>query len=136
MTTFLNGKIALVTGSTSGIGLEIARQLAQAGCRLMLNGIETPSRVEDVIADLRSTGANEILFNNADLTDPIQAGRLIEGTLNSFGAIDILVNNAGVQHVSPIEAFTNENWDRILEINLSAPFRLIRQALPAMRATR
>jgi len=87
-----------------------------------------------VIADLRSTGANEILFNNADLTDPIQAGRLIEGTLNSFGAIDILVNNAGVQHVSPIEAFTNENWDRILEINLSAPFRLIRQALPAMRA--
>ncbi len=134
MTTFLNGKIALVTGSTSGIGLEIARQLGQAGCRVMLNGIDTPSMVEDVLADLRTTTAQEVLFNNADLTDPIQAGRLIEGTLDSFGAIDILINNAGVQHVSPIEAFTDEHWDRILEINLSAPFRLIRQALPAMRA--
>jgi len=130
----LDGKIALVTGSTSGIGLEIARQLAKAGCRLMLNGIEAPSVVEDAITNLRATGADEVFFSDADLTDPMQAARLIADTLDNFGAIDILVNNAGIQHVAPIEAFTDENWDRIVEINLSAPFRLIRQALPAMRA--
>ena len=130
----LDGKIALVTGSTSGIGLEIARQLAKAGCRLMLNGIEAPSMVEDAITSLRTTGADEVFFSDADLTDPMQAARLIADTLDNFGAIDILVNNAGIQHVAPIEAFTDENWDRIVEINLSAPFRLIRQALPAMRA--
>ncbi len=134
MTKPLDGKIALVTGSTSGIGLEIARQLAKAGCRLMLNGIETPSMVEDAKTDLLATGAGEVFFSDADLSDPRQATRLIADTLDSFGAIDILVNNAGVQHVAPIEAFTDENWDRIIEINLSAPFRLIRQAIPAMRA--
>ena len=134
MITPLDGKIALVTGSTSGIGLEIARQLAGAGCRLMLNGIDTPSMVEDAINDLRAAGADDLFFSDADLTDPLQATRLITDTLDSFGTIDILVNNAGVQHVAPIETFTDEHWDRIIEINLSAPFRLIRQALPAMRA--
>jgi 3-hydroxybutyrate dehydrogenase len=134
MTKPLDEKIALVTGSTSGIGLEIARQLAKAGCRLMINGIEAPSMAEAAITDLRATGAGEIFFSDADLTDPVQTTRLIADTLDSFGAIDILVNNAGVQHVAPIEAFTDENWDRIVEINLSAPFRLIRQAIPAMRA--
>ncbi len=133
MTNLLNGKIALVTGSTSGIGLEIARQLAQAGCRLMLNGIESPSKVEKVIADLRALGANEVLFSDADLTNPMQSQRLIADTLDSYSTIDVLVNNAGIQHVAPVDAFTDENWDRIIEINLSAPFRLIRQTLPAMR---
>ncbi|MDH3220889.1 MAG: 3-hydroxybutyrate dehydrogenase [Gammaproteobacteria bacterium] len=132
--TPLDGKIALVTGSTSGIGLEIARHLARAGCRLMLNGIDTPSMVEDAISGLRAKAADEVLFSDADLTDPKQAARLIADTLDSFGAIDILVNNAGVQRVAPIESFTDENWDRIVEINLSAPFRLIRHALPSMRA--
>ena len=134
MTKPLAGKVALVTGSTSGIGLEIARHLALAGCRLMLNGIEEPALVESALADIRATGTDEVLFSDADLTDPTQTRRLIAQTLDSFGAIDILVNNAGVQHVAAVEDFTDDDWDRIIEINLSAPFRLIRQALPAMRA--
>ena len=99
----------------------------------MLNGIDTPSMVEDAKNELRRAGADELFFSDADLSEPLQAARLISDTLDSFGAIDILVNNAGVQHVTPIETFTDEHWDRIIEINLSAPFRLIRQALPAMR---
>lgn len=134
MTTLLDGKTALVTGSTAGIGFEIARQLAGAGCRLMLNGIESPSVAEDAIADLRNTAAHEVFFSDADLTDPEQTGRLVADTLDHYSAIDILVNNAGIQHVAPIEEFTDANWDRIIEINLSAPFRLIRQTLPVMRS--
>ncbi len=133
MTTFLEGKTALVTGSTSGIGFEIARQLAQAGCGLMLNGVEKPSVVENAIADLRNTGVDEVSFSDADLTDPVQVERLVAETLDRFGTIDILVNNAGIQHVAPIETFADDNWDRIIEINLSAPFRLIRKILPVMR---
>jgi len=134
LTALLNGKIALVTGSTRGIGLEIARQLAKQGCRLMLNGVDPPSVVETAMTELRAEGTEEVIFSDADLANPTQAARLISDTLDSFGAIDILVNNAGIQRVAPIEAFTDEDWDRIIEINLSAPFRLIRQALPAMRA--
>lgn len=134
MTKFLVGKTALVTGSTGGIGLEIARQLAEAGCGLMLNGIDAPAVVEAAIADLTNSGANEVFFSDADLAEPPQAERLIADTLCRFDTIDILVNNAGIQHVAPLEAFSDENWQRIIEINLSAPFRLIRRVLPLMRA--
>ena len=134
MKTSLNGKTALVTGSTSGIGLEIASQLAKAGCRLMLNGIDAPSVSETAMAELRNLGTQEVNFSNADLAQPTQAAQLITDTLGYFGTIDILVNNAGIQHVAPIEDFSDENWGRIIEINLSAPFRLVRQALPVMRA--
>ena len=133
MTKLLNGKIAVITGSTSGIGLEITRHLAKAGCRLMIHGIDPPPVVENAMADLYAAGAAEVVFHDADLTQPMQTAQLIPDALDNFGAIDILVNNAGVQHVAPVEAFTDEHWDRIVEINLSAPFRLIRQALPAMR---
>ena len=135
MKTFLSGKVALVTGSTQGIGLEIASQLANAGCRLMLNGIDDPASVEMAKEKVRSAaGADEVEFSAADLSDPAQAIGLIADTTNSFGRVDILVNNAGVQHVAPLEAFSDEAWNRIIEINLSAPFRLIRQVLPIMRA--
>jgi len=134
MTTFLKGKTALVTGSTQGIGLEIACQMAQAGCQLMINGIDDLSSIETAKEKLRGAGADEVAFSGADLSDPVQAIELITDAMNSFGHIDILVNNAGIQHLAPVEAFTDEMWDRIVEINLSAPFRLIRQVLPAMRA--
>ncbi len=134
MTVTLDGKTALVTGSTRGIGLNIALQLAKVGCKLMLNGIDDSSAVESAMAELRVAGADEVLFSDADLSKPGQARRLISDTLDSFGSIDILVNNAGIQYLAPVEAFSDENWDRIIEINLSAPFRLIRETLPAMRA--
>jgi len=133
LTTSLKGKTALVTGSTSGIGLEIARQLARAGCKLMLNGIDATSVSESAMAELRTLGVEKVNYSNADLIQPKQATQLITDTLDCFGTIDILVNNAGIQHVAPIEDFSDENWDRIIEVNLSAPFRLIRQALPTMR---
>lgn len=131
--TILKGKVALVTGSTSGIGLEIARELAKAGCRLMIHGIGSPSVVEQAVSDLTAAGAQNVIFSNADLIDPSQTEKLVRESLDSFGAVDILVNNAGIQHVSPIENFSDHDWDRILEINLSAPFRLTRQLLPLMR---
>lgn len=134
MTALLKGKTALVTGSTRGIGLEIAQQLASEGCNLMLNGIDDPSVVNTAMTELRAAGADQVAFSDADLVKPLQADRLISDVMDRFGRIDILVNNAGVQHVAPVEAFADEDWDRIIEINLSAPFRLIRQALPEMRA--
>ncbi len=134
MTAFLNGKTALVTGSTQGIGLEIALSLATAGCRLMLNGIDDPRLIETATAKSRAAGSEEVAFSDADLSNPEQAAGLISDVVDRFGRIDILVNNAGIQHVAPVESFTDEDWDRIVELNLSAPFRLIRQALPTMRA--
>ena len=132
--TTLSGKVALVSGSTSGIGLEIARELASAGCQLMVHGIDSADIVENAKAALYSAGAETVICSNADLTDSRQARDLIHQTMDSYGRVDILVNNAGVQHVAPVEEFTDKHWDRILEINLSAPFRLIRQVLPVMRA--
>ncbi len=130
----LDGKVALVTGSTRGIGLEIASQLAGSGCRLMLNGIDGPDEIEAAMDVLGAAGAGEMAFDDTDLADSARAAGLIDATVDRFGAIDILVNNAGIQHVAPLAEFPDENWNRIIEINLSAPFRLIKRALPAMRA--
>jgi 3-hydroxybutyrate dehydrogenase len=121
---FLKGKTALVTGSTSGIGLGIARALAAEGAALVLNGFGPP----DEIARLtQALGARHI---GADLTDPAA----IEAMMGEAGPLDILVNNAGTQHVAPVDAFPPEKWDLILALNLSAAFHTIRLALPAMKA--
>jgi 3-hydroxybutyrate dehydrogenase len=127
----LTGRVSLVTGSTSGIGLGIARALAAAGSDIVLNGFGKP----DMIADAQSqiTAFNVSAFHSAaDMSKPEAIRDMIETTLASFGRLDILVNNAGIQHVSPLQDFPVEKWDAILAINLSSAFHTSRLALPSM----
>jgi 3-hydroxybutyrate dehydrogenase len=127
-TRSLAGKVALVTGSTSGIGLAIARALAGAGAKLMLNGFGD----EDAIAALtEELGA---AYDGADLTDPAAIEAMMVRCSTELGAVDILVNNAGMQHVAPVDDFPVAKWDQIIALNLTAAFHTIRLALPAMTA--
>jgi 3-hydroxybutyrate dehydrogenase len=124
----LEGKVALVTGSTSGIGLAIARALSAEGAKVMLNGFGHADEIERLTEEL---GA---LHDGADMSKPAEIERMMERCANELGPIDVLVNNAGVQHVSPVEGFPPEKWDAIIAINLSAAFHTIRLAIPAMKA--
>ena len=124
----LEGKVALVTGSTSGIGLAIARAFAAEGAKVMLNGFGDPAEIEKIKTEL---GA---LHNGADLGDPTQIEAMVRRCTDELGAPDILVNNAGIQHVSPVESFPVDKWNAILAINLSAVFHTTRLAIPAMKA--
>jgi 3-hydroxybutyrate dehydrogenase len=126
----LQGKTALVTGSTSGIGLGIALALAEAGANLMLNGF---GDVETAVAAVAAHGG-QVRHHPADMSKPEEIEALIRTTEAEFGAIDILVNNAGIQHVAPVEEFPAERWDAIIAINLSSAFHTTRLALPGMRA--
>jgi 3-hydroxybutyrate dehydrogenase len=121
---FLAGKTALVTGSTSGIGLAIARALAAEGASVILNGFGEPGEIARLCGELGAT------HSGADLTDPAAIGAMIADA----GEIDILVNNAGTQHVAPVDQFPVEKWDLIMALNLSAVFHTTRLALPAMKA--
>jgi 3-hydroxybutyrate dehydrogenase len=123
----LEGKVALVTGSTSGIGLGIARALAAEGATIMLNGFGNPAEIEKLRAGLKGR------YHAADMAKPAEVRRLVEQTTAELGRLDILVNNAGIQHVAPIEEFPDERWDAVLAINLSASFHAIKAALPGMR---
>lgn len=124
-----NGKTALVTGSTSGIGLGIAQVLAQAGANLILNGFGDASAA---IAEVARHGTR-VGHHPADLSDVQQIEDLFAYANREFGGVDILVNNAGIQHVAPVEAFPTERWDAIIALNLSAVFHSTRLALPGMR---
>lgn len=126
-------RIALVTGSTSGIGLAVAEALAQAGCRIMLNGLGAPEQIESARAKVAAHGV-EVDFHGADLSKAESVEALIRATEARFGRLDILVNNAGIQHTARIEDFPAERWDAILAINLSATFHALRCALPGMQA--
>lgn len=126
----LTGKTALVTGSTSGIGLGIAQVLAAAGANILLNGFGDP---QAAIAEIARHGV-KVAHHPADLADVAQIEQLFAAALEGFGGVDILVNNAGIQHVAPVEQFPVEAWDKIIALNLSAVFHGSRLALPGMRA--
>ena len=129
----LKGKTALVTGSTSGIGLAIAAALAGDGANVVLNGFGDKAALEALRADLEKKAGVPVRYSAADMGKPAEIAAMIRTAEQEFGAIDILVNNAGIQHVAPIEDFPVEKWDAILAINLSATFHAIRVALPAMK---
>jgi 3-hydroxybutyrate dehydrogenase len=125
----LNGKTALVTGSTSGIGLGIARVLAKAGAQLILNGFGDSESARVEIAQLGKKPG----YHDADLRDVLQIEAMMRYAESQFGGVDILINNAGIQHVAPVDAFPVEKWNDIIAINLSSVFHTSRLALPAMR---
>ena len=129
----LAGKVALVTGSTSGIGLGIARALAGSGASIVLNGFGAVEEITKARDDLAREYGVKVDYSPADMTKPAAIGDMIGSTLLEHGRLDILVNNAGIQHVAPLEQFPPEKWDQILAINLSSAFHTIRLALPAMR---
>jgi 3-hydroxybutyrate dehydrogenase len=129
----LTGKVALVTGSTSGIGLGIARAFAAAGANVVLNGFGPPDAIEQARHQVATDFSVRALFSPADMTKPSAIAEMIQTTIDSLGRLDVLVNNAGIQHVAPVDQFPIEKWDAILSINLSSAFHTTRAALPAMR---
>jgi 3-hydroxybutyrate dehydrogenase len=130
----INDHVAVVTGSTSGIGLALARSLAEGGARVVLNGLGDPTEIERVRAELEASAGVAVRYHGADMTEPAEIQDLIDFAVREFGRLDILVNNAGVQHVAPIDEFPLEKWDQIVAINLSAVFHAIRAAVPVMKA--
>ena len=126
----LKNKTALVTGSTSGIGLGIAKQLAKQGANIILNGFGEYAAVK---AEIEALGV-KVGYNGADMSKPADIEAMMAYATAEFGGVDILVNNAGIQHVSPIETFPTEKWDAVIAINLSSAFHTTRLAIPSMRA--
>jgi 3-hydroxybutyrate dehydrogenase len=129
----LKGKTALVTGSTSGIGLGIATRMAAEGANVVLNGFGEPRAIEGVRADLSSRHKVEVVYDAADMTQPGAIRAMVEKAAAKFGAVDVLVNNAGIQHVAPVDEFPLDKWDAIIAINLSSAFHTTRAALPGMK---
>ncbi|MFN4287244.1 MAG: 3-hydroxybutyrate dehydrogenase [Brevundimonas sp.] len=130
----LSGQAAVVTGSTSGIGLALARALAMRGCRVVLNGLGDPAEIERTRASLESSCGVEVLYHPADMRKGDEVGDLVAFARHKFDRLDILVNNAGVQHVEAIEKFPAEKWEQIIAINLSSAFYATRAAVAIMKA--
>ncbi|MCW5746842.1 MAG: 3-hydroxybutyrate dehydrogenase [Alphaproteobacteria bacterium] len=129
----LANKSAIVTGSTSGIGLGIARALAAEGANIMLNGFGDAAAIEKIRQEIAGIGPGKAAYHPADMSKPAEIADLVAKTAATFGSVDVLVNNAGIQHVAPIESFPIERWDAIVAINLSSSFHTIRAALPLMK---
>jgi len=128
----LKGKVAIVTGSTSGIGLGIAAALAAEGCDIMLNGFGDAAQIEETRADLAETHAVRVAYHPADVSKSAEIRDLVASTAGRLGSPDILVNNAGIQHVAKIVDFPEDRWDAVIAINLSAAFHASKAALPHM----
>ncbi len=129
----LKGKVAVVTGSTSGIGLAYARAFAGAGANIVLNGMGAPADVEKERSAIESDFGVKAVYSPADMAKPDEIAELITLGEKAFGSVDVLVNNAGVQHVAPIEEFPVDKWNAIIGINLSSAFHTIRAAVPGMK---
>jgi 3-hydroxybutyrate dehydrogenase len=129
----LEGKAALITGSTSGIGLGIAEEMAKAGCNIIMNGLGEPEVIRELQDRIAKYGVR-VRYIEADVSNPIGCRALMNQTLEEYGGLDILVNNAGIQHVAPVESFATERWDAVLATNLSSAFHLIAAAIPTMRS--
>jgi len=130
----LEGRVALVTGSTSGIGLGVAEAFAAQGATVVLNGFGDRMQIEDTRHMLEQTHDVAVFYHGADLSKATAVGEMMAFAQAETGGVDILVNNAGIQHVAPVDEFPPEKWDAILAINLSSAFHAIRAALPGMRA--
>ncbi|RYD94656.1 MAG: 3-hydroxybutyrate dehydrogenase [Sphingomonadales bacterium] len=130
---FLKGKSAIVTGSTSGIGLAYAKALAAEGCAVMINGFGDADAIEAERAGLEAI-SGKALYDAADMSKPDQIAAMVARAQSEMGGADILISNAGIQHVAPIDEFPPEKWDAIIAINLSSTFHLMRAAIPGMKA--
>jgi 3-hydroxybutyrate dehydrogenase len=130
----LAGRVAIVTGSSSGIGLGVARALALAGADIAFNGLGDWPEKDSVFAGIEAETGARLHYNGDNLMDPAAAAGLVDETAQALGRVDILVNNAGIQHVAPVEQFPAAKWDAILALNLSAAFHTIKAAFPRMKA--
>ena len=129
----MQGKCALITGSTQGLGLAAAQQFAAAGCHVVLNGFASTDEIASIRAGIEQAYGVRTLYAGADLRIPGHIDAMISAAVDAFGAVDVLVNNAVVRHAAPVESFPPERWDEGLAVNLSAAFHTIRLALPAMK---
>jgi 3-hydroxybutyrate dehydrogenase len=132
--SMLKGKNALVTGSTSGIGLGYARALAEQGANVTINGFGDAAAIEKERASIEKDFGVKAAYSPADMTKPAEIADMVHAAEKAFGSVDILINNAGIQHVAPIEEFPIEKWNQIIAINLSSAFHTIRAAVPGMKA--
>jgi 3-hydroxybutyrate dehydrogenase len=130
----LANKTALITGSTSGIGLAIARAMARDGANVVLNGFGDPAAIEAERAGIEAEFGVKASYDGADMTDGAAIAAMIAAAEARFGGVDILVNNAGIQHVAPVDEFPVDKWNQILAINLSSAFHAMRAAIPGMKA--
>lgn len=130
----LSGKTAIVTGSTSGIGLGIAEGFAKAGANVVLNGFGEAAAIEAERKRLESLGGGKVTYSPADMSKPDEITAMVHEAEGTFGSVDVVVNNAGIQTVEPVESFPPERWDLIIAINMSSAFHVVRAAIPGMKA--
>ena len=133
---FLKGKTALITGSTSGIGLGYARALSAEGASVMINGFGDRAEIDGYVADLIKTSGAGAVYSGADMTKPEEIRAMVADCTAQLGTPDILINNAGIQHVAPVDEFPEDRWDAVLSIILSSAFHATKAALPGMKAKR